>query len=111
MEKSQIENLIRKWAIAGTQENIEKSQHKIDLIQTELKSLEGTEIPKHIPGPEMIREMLKEMKCNICDRGIDSKEDSAYKSLEQSDLFEINQRHRWLKKNFDELRSKKFIRT
>ena len=107
-EKAQVFNLISRWVIAGSGKKIETVQGKIDLFQEELRKLEGTQIPKHIPGPEMIREMLRTMNCDICDRKIEDKESKSYKTLEERLVqFETSLRHKWLQKNFDQLRQKK----
>jgi hypothetical protein len=107
-EKAQVFNLISRWVISGSGKKIEAVQGKIDVFQEELRKLEGTQIPKHIPGPEMIREMLRTMNCDICDRKIEDKESKSYKTLEERLIqFETSLRHKWLQKNFDQLRQKK----
>ncbi|MDX1718706.1 MAG: hypothetical protein R3353_00970 [Salegentibacter mishustinae] len=108
MEKIQVKNLINRWVILGTSDKIRAVEGPIKKFQDRLSSIDESKIPRHIPGPEMIAEMIKDMKCHICSREIPNEEDEAFQSLEKRlKIYEEGVKNRWLRTNFDELRRKK----
>jgi DNA sulfur modification protein DndD len=109
-EISKVNLLIKKWVIAGSKKQIELFQSKIDLIQGELNLIDDTKIPLHIPGPEMVQEMIDDMKCHICERDIPSVNDQSYLSLiKRLNVYKEGQKAKWLRKNFDDFKRIKRI--
>lgn len=109
-EISKVNLLIKKWVIAGSKEQIELFQEKINLLQGELNQIDDTKIPLHIPGPEMVQEMIDDMKCHICERDILSKQDESYLSLmRRLIVYKEGQKAKWLRKNFDDFKRIKRI--
>ena len=59
----------------------------------------------HIPGPELVQEMIEDMKCHICEREIPNEEDDSYKALlKRLEIFQEGKRVKWLRKNFDDFK-------
>lgn len=104
-EVSKVNLLIKKWIITGSKNHIENFQKNIDLIKEELNQIDETKIPLHIPGPDLVQEMIDDMKCHICDRDIDSKEDDSYKALlKRLEIYKEGKKVKWLRKNFDDFK-------
>lgn len=101
-EISKVNMLIKRWAIAGSKSHIESFQEKIDYIQNELNKIDNTKIPLHIPGPEMVQDMIDDMKCHICDREIPDEDHESYHALlKRLEVFKEGKKEKWLRKNFD----------
>ena len=104
-EVSKVNLLIKSWIIAGSKEHIENFQKKIDFLQEELNSVDETKIPLHIPGPELVQDMIDDMKCHICDRKIPDKDDDSYKALlKRLEIYKEGKKVKWLRKNFDDFK-------
>ncbi|MDT0688741.1 AAA family ATPase [Salegentibacter sp. F188] len=105
LEISKVNNLIKKWSIIGAQKEYEKFQSHIQLFQSELNDIDESKIPLHIPGPEMVQEMIDDMKCHICERDVPDTSDQAYFALlKRLDVYKEGQKAKWLRKNFDEFK-------
>ena len=104
-EFSKVNLLIKKWIIVGSKKHINNFQKNIDNLQEELNQIDETKIPLHIPGPDLVQGMIDDMKCHICDRDIDSKEDDSYKALlKRLEVFKEGKKAKWLRKNFDDFK-------
>lgn len=104
-EVSKVNLLIKEWIIAGSKKHIDEFQSTINLFQQEISNVDETKIPLHIPGPEMVQEMLDDMKCHICEREIPNEDDESYKSLlKRLEVYKEGQRVKWLRRNFDDFK-------
>lgn len=103
------EKLVEKWMLNGCDDIIKNSEHKLNIIQTEIQKYANSPnpVPMSLPGPEYVQRMLDDHRCYICERDVEE-DTEPYEALKRRlDDFQKDASYKSLQDNFTELNKAK----